>query len=610
MLDRVVDLGFNILVEAGKEKYAGIRDQKALRTAVTNYLRQHSKFNRCVNLAEEIDFDGLVEYCKSETFKRLAYQRICGTDSERKRARASIEEQAYEYAHTKEKKGEQKVVGLITGLTDLIQDFYKRKVPPEIKTLAAQSVDEINENTNARANELKKKFEEIESSISREEKMKTAFKEGRYSDAERLVNEHVNFSQDHPLKGYYGTELRLVGDKLKFKSVPLTPDALEKYPPNIKVTGKFRIHGKEYDTLTRDMLDASWRHQEPFYLSISEAEQYLGDFRDPGQISAESLTGKEVEIVPPPLSQIVPCEIYCDEECFYRNVEFRVDEITDDGTMIISNRKQINPDIIITLYLREESLMNASVGIRDANLSQLLQFRKFIKHSKDKEKTRIVADESGRTVAQWISNSIDIKTIFDSIEEDLDFLERLLLIEEYLHREIKAEKVTYEDYTTVHYVSDLLRGENKTGSWETFDVTDKVSDELRTLIGNSNKGEFITIFGSTRFVHDLFGEEIEIPIYRFYNGARIVDFERKCKQIEYSDEGDQIILRFEPTSDHGIVTDIFEPFAFNDLDPAARDELMKGRSMIFVHEQDADEQETEQQDDSATESNVREEHEP
>lgn len=40
-----------------------------------------------------------------------------------------------------------------------------------------------------------------------------------------------------------------------------------------------------------------------------------------------------------------------------------------------------------------------------------------------------------------------------------------------------------------------------------------------------------------------------------------------------------------------MITDIYEPYALKNADSNVRDELLKDRSMIFVHEMDTDENE-------------------
>ena len=84
MLEKVIDLACDISIEAGRDKFSEIKDEKRLRSIISEYLASQTKINECANLAEEIDFEGLVDYCKTDGFKALMQQRVCGNSTKQR----------------------------------------------------------------------------------------------------------------------------------------------------------------------------------------------------------------------------------------------------------------------------------------------------------------------------------------------------------------------------------------------------------------------------------------------------------------------------------------------------------------------------------------------
>ncbi|MBQ8401555.1 MAG: hypothetical protein IJX14_06455, partial [Clostridia bacterium] len=53
-----------LALEAGKDKIKGVIDEKKLKFTLTAYIEKQYKYNELCSLAEEIDFQGLINYIR------------------------------------------------------------------------------------------------------------------------------------------------------------------------------------------------------------------------------------------------------------------------------------------------------------------------------------------------------------------------------------------------------------------------------------------------------------------------------------------------------------------------------------------------------------------
>ncbi len=146
-------------------------------------------------------------------------------------------------------------------------------------------------------------------------------------------------------------------------------------------------------------------------------------------------------------------------------------------------------------------------------------------------------------------------------------------------------EITQTDFEKVMFISDIIRGKTRNGTWKLFELTESVSPELKQFLKDSN-GEFGCIFGPTTYTDQLFGEQISLALFRFLSEARIVDFERKQKQVELSDTGERVIIKFEPLDSEGRMEELSELTVLENFDKETRERIKNNPSIVFVHRDD------------------------
>lgn len=391
--------------------------------------------------------------------------------------------------------------------------------------------------------------------------------------------------EQHVLRKYYHTGFMPVGEKRRMVSIPRSEEAIKMYPPRIELEGKLSLGGKPIDRLTDKVIDYSFRHQIPLDFSVIGAKKYLGNELDPYQAEAELYNEGQYSFSPPPLSSVINCEIIVGDTVFYNNIELMIVEILEDGAEVIANKNQASADIRLSIIVKDKMARKIKTYVEDATNKQLLQFNKYIKAMNEGAKAVIRNKRNNTVMMQWRSDNISCETHFKTIEEEIDYLERIVCIEEYFGITLLMNEITQTDFEKVMFISDIIRGKTRNGTWKLFELTESVSPELKQFLKDSN-GEFGCIFGPTTYTDQLFGEQISLALFRFLSEARIVDFERKQKQVELSDTGERVIIKFEPLDSEGQMEELSELTVLENFDKETRERIKNNPSIVFVHRDD------------------------
>lgn len=96
VMDTVLGLIADIGLDAAKGRYKITRDELQARAKLTDYLARQQKYNFNCSLEEEIDFEGLAEYIRSNLMDDVK-NRLFGTRKERGIARQAIADKAAYY---------------------------------------------------------------------------------------------------------------------------------------------------------------------------------------------------------------------------------------------------------------------------------------------------------------------------------------------------------------------------------------------------------------------------------------------------------------------------------------------------------------------------------
>lgn len=212
---------------------------------------------------------------------------------------------------------------------------------------------------------------------------------------------------------------------------------------------------------------------------------------------------------------------------------------------MITNDKQTNPPVKIRLEINANSnIMKFNVSRTDYSNKNALRFSKVVKSSIDNEKLSINSLKLDMPLLSVCLPKRDYKTSFESIEQEVDFLDRVCELEKLANRTINLPNIlSKEDFDTVFYATDILRGEVIK-----FEIND-----LKTVVQNNNKlRHFIYNLSNCKdeyaffqmMVFEFFDTKIELPILMTIKNAYVKNVEKIKKTIELIDYDGDITITF------------------------------------------------------------------
>ncbi len=90
-----------LALDAGKNRFKDKIDEQKLKSALINYIENQQKYNEVCTLAEEIDFQGLVEYIEQNFLDAVNDRIFAPSRKDRGQARSSIIAAAIAYSKAK-----------------------------------------------------------------------------------------------------------------------------------------------------------------------------------------------------------------------------------------------------------------------------------------------------------------------------------------------------------------------------------------------------------------------------------------------------------------------------------------------------------------------------
>ena len=364
-----------------------------------------------------------------------------------------------------------------------------------------------------------------------------------------LQNLFGSLSVQHPLFPDFGVDYY----KSKLISKPLTDKAKMCFPPNFKVEAKLRIGDRYFTASDVDPFDFSYRHQVPLVMKISKAVKYLGPIEDPLQFEAHEMTGNEYIANPPEFPEAFPCSLKVGSNTFYEYVLMRTREILDDGTYVLSNTEQ-GSSLYFEVRINPNNPENPEFNMRvnHGNNRDLLNFISFIDAlSKNNDLHIYVLSAEEDLIAGHIEN-VGYNTSFPSIEEEIDFLERVCVIEDYFEVSLAVSGNIYQkDFDTVVYISDLVRNDKVEHTWTSFSFSSTINEKTRNSLLEMSGHQMISTVSECRL--ELFGNIIEFKLYREYCDAIVVDYAKMEKKLAVLEDGDTIKITIQPDENNTTV---------------------------------------------------------
>lgn len=566
----VADLG----LDAGKDFIKNKINEKKLRESLISYIECQHKYNDVCSFAEEIDFQGLIEYIHDNFLDDVEKRITCVDSKERKVARQNIVDAAVSFSKANTPESRLRVGKNISICLDIIKDFYKKRIGTQYYVLASEAVDVVNENTNkvvaTSKEEIKDLIKQTNGSLYSLEEMTSKAQSGELS----MINDRFKMlfngvSSTHPLFPYYGYGWK----NNNIISKPLLPEASEKYPVRYKFNGPVRIGGKYITDPSLDVFNYAYRHQLQIVMEVDDAKKYLGDIIDPAQYEVEKLVGGELHAKPPAFPPAFACSIKVKDQVCFEYVLIKTQEILDDGTYVFSNKEQSNTHLRFEFRANIKNLLQNGDGkviaargdigfkisIQDATNEEILKYVKFIKAVTTERDLRLHVLENDQDLAAGKIDKTDYSTGFRDIDEEIDFLERVCTIEEYFDVSLHIEgEISEKEYKTILLVSDLIRNDEIEETWACVSFTGILDERFReNLIEMGTEMGVISYVGTSDI--EIFGVHIELKFMRTFYDAIMEDHERIVKLAELSKDGDPIKITFKAGENNKAISTIHIP---------------------------------------------------
>ncbi|MFO3715053.1 hypothetical protein [Oribacterium sp. P9] len=563
----VAELGLDVAKNCGERKI----EEHKLRADLTTFIESQRKYADMCSLAEEIDFQGLIDYISHHLLKDVSTRVFSPNSKMRGDARKMIIDRAITYSGADTPERKQKVADVIAISLDIIRDFYHKQCSMKDYIIASEAVEAVtevvNESTNTtvatindKTNLILDKITESRSLFSLDEAEKYA-EEGRINDIGRKLNKFLDYiSVKHP----YYPDFKIDYAHGNLISAPVTPEAAKRFPPSMTFTGAVRFGNEYYNDPNGNPLVYAYRHQLPMIMEVKMVKKYLGEKPDPFQDDVAGLAGKTMIAKPPAFPPAFPCSIKVGTEVFFDYVLLRTQEIEDDGTYVIGNKEQngylyfeirINPN--------KPSQPDFNIKIEKGSNKDRLKYVKFMNTlSKEKDLHIYLLDEGEDFLAGYI-NDFELHTGFASVDEEIDYLERVCTIEDFFDVKFPSEGgVSIADFDKIVRISDLIRKDQIEGTWTQATFTGITTQHFREELKSLENTEVHNLSFVWVDHVELFGVELEFRVLRSFISARIMDYDRVKKKVELLDDGESIKITFCASDDNRAIETLKIPEKF------------------------------------------------
>lgn len=241
----------NLALDAGKAWFGDRVDEEKLKSILSDYIERQRKYNEVSDLAEEMDFEGMVEYIRQNFLDEVNRWLFALSKEDRGQARSSIIAAAVACSKANTDQAMHRVAKCISDCLSIIQGFYTSSISKKDYLFAAKIVDAVEANTQRRADEstqaIISRIDDMESNLANGslfsvDKAIQLAEAGKLSTIESGFTKMLDhISHEHRLYPYYGYTY----NHGHLQSKALTKEAKELFPPSCVFTGAIRF-GEEY----------------------------------------------------------------------------------------------------------------------------------------------------------------------------------------------------------------------------------------------------------------------------------------------------------------------------------------------------------------------------
>ncbi len=339
----------------------------------------------------------------------------------------------------------------------------------------------------------------------------------KYLEAVDLVKMRMNqIGPTHPMYPDFAVDFKKRGDELILCSKPLNKESARKYPPNFK--GKFTLNEKYKGFASiEEVFNYSYEEQEDIEIEITEVTKMLGDVEDPFQGEVQPLIREDsrVFIKPREFPKAKPFKISLEGHSeSYDYVLLRIYKIKSGNFICVSNKDQ-NSDILFDIKF---NLLGKSVDITlDINPNKTvshkarLKYMRFFQNTQLNKKLTIFSLEDDAVLSEGILSKFKYNGPFKNVENEINFWETILLIEEKFKTSITVPtEMDDTDLEVLNYLRAAIKHGKVVGTWKSVLLTVTMDKNGDSNLGNFDDSLDNLLHVST-FDIDIFGEIIHIP---------------------------------------------------------------------------------------------------
>lgn len=552
-MGKIKDELFDTGVEIIKNRYKDYNLCRSMEERLEQYLDTQQKLNQVCTVDDEIDFQRLAEYIRSELIED-AKQRFFGNTEERRTARNTILSKTRQYARANTSLAENRAIKMMDTSLNILRTFFRKNVSWEQRFMAAEIADEINGHTDEALENVSGQLDDLSEKIdglcvgSVDANVRLA-KEGKLDQVrENMLAIQQSITPQHPLFPDYGYAF---SDGHLF-SKPLTADAREKYPSKFHIKfDRVTFGDEQYYGINTQTIQRANRLQREIVLNGVVVEKWLGPILDPIQDEAKAITGTDLVIKPAPFPPAQPYSISIGGTTYFDYVLFRTKEILDNGNIVLTNEEQINRSFDIRFILNPDMRdFTTQFKPKTKSNSDMLKNLLLLKVVKSGKEFTVKSLESGELIFEGIAQSTDL----EPDETVIELLKKVVVVEEYLGAPLNLpDELSPEDCRGLDYVYDLVSGKEHNEKYLEFSASFTLGAKITNTDKIADGSVFSIEFMAERDVRDFLGQTFKLPIKRKIDGAKFKDVEKAKKLAELLEAGDTLKLDFVPADGYDAI---------------------------------------------------------
>lgn len=552
-MGKIKDELFDTGVEIIKNRYKDYNLCRSMEERLEQYLDTQQKLNQVCTVDDEIDFQRLAEYIRSELIED-AKQRFFGNTEERRTARNTILSKTRQYARANTSLAENRAIKMMDTSLNILRTFFRKNVSWEQRFMAAEIADEINGHTDEALENVSGQLDDLSEKIdglcvgSVDANVRLA-KEGKLDQVrENMLAIQQSITPQHPLFPDYGYAF---SDGHLF-SKPLTADAREKYPSKFHIKfDRVTFGDEQYYGINTQTIQRANSLQREIVLNGVVVEKWLGPILDPIQDEAKAITGTDLVIKPAPFPPAQPYSISIGGTTYFDYVLFRTKEILDNGNIVLTNEEQINRSFDIRFILNPDMRdFTTQFKPKTKSNSDMLKNLLLLKAVKSGKEFTVKSLESGELIFEGIAQSTDL----EPDETVIELLKKVVVVEEYLGAPLNLpDELSPEDCRGLDYVYDLVSGKEHNEKYLEFSASFTLGAKITNTDKIADGSVFSIEFMAERDVRDFLGQTFKLPIKRKIDGAKFKDVEKAKKLAELLEAGDTLKLDFVPADGYDAI---------------------------------------------------------